>query len=162
MSKYIFSFLIFIFSSSCFAQNYSVAKPKIFELGTSFDAVREKAISKCGKVTEKSIVPITAPLAKESQKQIDCFGFLYAGKERKIELVFQDDQLDLIWILIPSDEKDEVISKMNELYGEPSMTIEYGTIYLQANAAFRNKPTEVLYASKRQVEAMLKILSKTN
>ena len=162
MNKHIFSFLMFLFSSNCFAENYSVAKPEIFELGASFDTVKENLINECEKITEKNIVPITAPLAKDSQKQIDCFGFLYAGKKRKIELVFQDDQLDLIWILIPNDEKDDVISEMNELYGEPSMVIDYGTIYLQANAAFRNEPTEVLFASKRQVEAMLKILSSSN
>ena len=162
MNKLVFSFLVLLLLTSCSFQNYSVEKPVIFELGNSFDTVKEKIINECEKVTEKSIVPITAPLAKESQKQIDCFGFLYAGKKRKIELVFQDDQLDLIWILIPADEKEEIISKMNELYGAPSMVINYGTIYLQANAAFRNEPSEVLFASKRQVEAMLKILSKTN
>lgn len=139
-----------------------MARPVVFELGNSFDNVREKAINECEKISEKNIVPMTAPLAKESQKQIDCYGYLYAGKKRKVELVFQDDQLDLIWILIPSDEKEEVIRKMDELYGEPSMVIDYGTIYLQANAAFRNEPTEVLFASQRQVDAMLKTLSKTN
>ncbi len=162
MNKLFFSLFVFFISSNCFAQKYSVEKPTNFELGNSFITIKEQAINECEKVTEKNIVPITAPLAKSSQKQIDCFGFLYAGKKRKVEFVFQDDQLDLIWILIPNDEKEEVIKKMTEFYGQPSMTIEYGTIYLQANAAFRNDPTEVLFASNRQVEAMLKILSKGN
>ena len=49
--------------------------------------IKENLINECEKITEKNIVPITAPLAKDSQKQIDCFGFLYAGKKRKIELL---------------------------------------------------------------------------
>lgn len=148
------------FISGCSSSTYSVSKPEAFLLGESVNAIKKTALTVCESTIEREIVPITAPLAKESQKQIDCFGFLYAGAPRQVELVFQDDQLDLIWILLPSEEKGKVIDSLTQQYGEPSMVIDYGTIYLQANAAVRNKPTEVLFASQRQVEAMLKKLSK--
>ncbi len=160
MNKLISVFLIFLaLTAGSATQQYSVSKPEEFVLGESFDISREIAVNVCESISEKDIVPITAPLAQESQKQIDCFGFIYAGKPRKVELVFQDDQLDLIWILLPTEEKTTVINELTRLYGKPSMVIEYGTIYLQANAAFRNTPSEVLFASKRQVEVMLKMLS---
>lgn len=160
MNKLISVFLMFLTpTAGCATQQYTVSKPEEFVLGESFDISRESALNVCESISEKDIVPITAPLALKSQKQIDCFGLIYAGKPRKVELVFQDDQLDLIWILLPSEEKTTVINELTRLYGKPSMVIDYGTIYLQANAAFRNIPSEVLFASKRQVEVMLKMLS---
>lgn len=129
--------------------------------GESVSSIKEKLTNKCTRIIEKDIIPITAPLAKESQKQIDCLGFKYAGIPRKVELVFQDDQLDIVWILFPVEEREKLISNFTSIYGEPSMSIEFGTIYLQANAAIRNQPSEVLFASDRQVKMMLKSLSKT-
>lgn len=162
MNKFILVIPIFLaLTAGCSTLQYSVSKPEEFVFGESFSTTKERALNVCASVSEKDIVPITAPLAEESQKQIDCFGFIYAGKPRKLELVFQDDQLDLIWILMPSEEKAKVIDELTRLYGEPSMVIDYGTIYLSANAAYRNAPSEVLFASKRQVEVMLKMLSRT-
>ena len=146
-------------ASGCSLQPHSVSQPQIFILGASQEEVRVEALKACESIQERDIVPITAPLAKESQRQIDCEGYLFAGKPRKVELVFQDDQLDLIWILIAEDEKEDITRAMSKHYGEPSMIIDYGAIYLQANAAVRNEPPEVLFASQRQVDAMLKILS---
>ena len=161
MDKFVSVFLVFsVLTVGCATQQYSVSKPEVFVLGESYDISREKALNVCKGISEKDIVPITAPLAQKSQKQIDCLGFIYAGKPRKVELVFQDNQLDLIWILLPSEEKVRVINELTRLYGKPSMVIDYGTVYLQANAAYRNAPSEVLFASKRQVEVMLEMLSR--
>ena len=143
------------------SSRYSISKPEELAFGESVSSIKEKLTTKCTRMVEKDIIPITAPLAKESQKQIDCFGFKYAGIPRKIELVFQDDQLDIVWILFPVEERGKLISNFTSIYGEPSMAIEFGTIYLQANAAIRNHPSEVLFASDRQVKMMLKSLSKT-
>jgi hypothetical protein len=152
---------IIALAQGCASPKYSISKPVEFALGDSVSSIKEKLTNKCTNIIEKDIIPITAPLAKESQKQIDCFGFKYAGIPRKVELVFQDDQLDIVWILFPAEEREELISNFTSTYGEPSMTIEFGTIYLQANAAIRNQPSEVIFASDRQVKMMLKSLSKT-
>lgn len=160
MNKILFPvFITLSVLTSCAAPQYLVARPEMFIFGESFNASKEKALDACERIVERDIVPITAPLAKESQKQIDCYGLFYAGKPRKAELVFQDDQLDLIWILFPAEEQDEIIQSMTDFYGEPTMVIGYGTIYLQANAAVRAEPSEVLFASERQVQVMLKALN---
>ena len=156
-------FLVFILSivflSSCASSGYLITKPQEFTFGESFNSIKEKISDRCVSMEYRDIVPITAPLAKISQKQIDCLGFVYAGKPRKVELIFQDDQLDIVWILIPIDERDEIISTFSSIYGDPSMTIDFGTIFLQVNAAVRSDPSEVLFASDRQVKVMLKSLS---
>jgi hypothetical protein len=97
-------------------------------------------------------------LVKETQTQIDCADFTYAGKNRSIELVFQDDELDIVWILFPETERPQILRSFRSTYGDPSMEIDFGAVFLQANAAVRNSPPEVFFASERQVKAMLKSL----
>ncbi|WP_338517969.1 hypothetical protein [Alteromonas gracilis] len=144
------------------AAGYSVSKPENFVLGESVEYIKKEALKVCKSIEEREIAPITGPLAKLSQNQIDCEGLYYAGKPRSVELVFQDDQLDLIWILIPELEKEHINNAMTKTYGAPTMVIDYGAIYLQVNAAVRNKPSEVLFASSRQTKVMLKKLKEEN
>lgn len=155
----LFSILWIPLVSVALAQTNEIAKPEEFQFGSSVSAIKLKLTSHCSSITERIIKPITAPFAKESQIQLECSGFEYGGRKREIELVFQDNQLDLVWILFPAKEKEELLGKFESLYGSPSMDIEYGTIFLQANAVIRNQPTEILFASGRQVKVMLKILA---
>ena len=137
------------------ANEISFAKPEQFIFGSSLNKVKSNLESFCSSINVEKIIPITAPLAKKSQTQINCSGFIYGGKKRVVELVFQDDQLDIVWILFPEVEKLDFKNNFEETYGSPTMEIEFGTIFLQANAAIRNNPSEVLFASNRQVKVML-------
>lgn len=150
--------LALAFSSAVQAQD-QITKPEYLRFGASLVEVQSALTSKCAALNTRSISPITAPLAKESQVQIDCEGFRYGGAERKMELVFQDDQLDIIWILLAEEELPLFKQEFTQAYGEPSFEIDFGTVFLQANAAVRIQPPEVLFASARQVEAMLQQLA---
>ncbi|OKY27354.1 MULTISPECIES: hypothetical protein [Thalassotalea] len=140
------------------ADEKTFVKPMQFSFGSTLEDVRRDIDKECLSIEVQNITPITAPLAKTSQTQINCSGFMYGGQARNVELVFQDDQLDIVWILFPKEEKQAFISSFKTLYGEPTMEIDYGAIFLQANAAIRNEPSEVLFASNRQVKVMMSIL----
>lgn len=135
-----------------------VLQPQALQFGSGVDMTADRLKPYCSSLSVRSIVPITAPLAKQEQTQIDCSGFLFAGKKRHIEVVFQDDQLDIIWILFEPDERAQMLSQFISEFGEPTMDIAFGTLFLQANAALRNQPSEVLFASDRQVKVMMAAL----
>lgn len=151
--------LVVIFISGLVqASTADITKPEQFTFGSSVSEMQDKLKPLCSSVKTRSIIPITAPLAKRIQEQIDCHGFDYGGKKRKIELVFQDDQLDIVWILFPEEEKAFFINAFTTKYGKPSFEIDFGTVYLQANAAVRNTPSEVLFVSDRHMKVMLEML----
>ena len=135
-----------------------IAKPAVFQFGSSVADMEARMKPLCTSLNTRGITPITAPLAKHSQVQIDCLGFAYAGHPRKVELVFQDDQLDIVWVRFPEEERPQLLAAFKARHGEPSQDIDFGTVFLQANAALRNKPSEVLFASDRQVQTLLKML----
>lgn len=143
------------------AQAMDIAKPDLLQFGSNVADMQAKLQPLCTSLRTREITPITAPLAKHSQVQIDCQGFAWAGQPRKLELVFQDDQLDIVWILFPEEERPALLAAFKARHGEPSMDLAFGTLFLQAQAALRNKPSEVLFASERQVKAMMKALKPT-
>ncbi len=112
------------------ANEISFTKPEQFIFGSSLNIVKSNLESFCSSINVKKIIPITAPLAEKSQTQINCLGFIYGGKKRVVELVFQDDQLDIVWILFPEVEKLDIKNNFKETYGSPIMEIEFGTIFL--------------------------------
>lgn len=57
-------------------------------------------------------------VARESQRQIDCTGFEYRGRKRFMELMFSDDELDLVIVLIEPEEYESLASQFRETYGE--------------------------------------------
>ena len=137
------------------ASTPEVARPEVFSFGSTVASMQARLAPLCASLRLKVVLPITAPLAKDSQHQLDCEGFVYAGKPRKLELVFQDDRLDLVWILIPEAERASMVQAFTARYGAPSFEIPFGAIYLQVNAAVRQQPSEVMFASPRQAQAML-------
>jgi len=116
--------------SGCSTQPYSISASKVFKFGASLTEIEFQLSRKCDTLSLQQINPITAPLAKESQTQLNCSGFYYAGKKRNIELVFQDNQLDLVWILFPENEKTDILEGFSESYGEPTKVIDFGSLYL--------------------------------
>ena len=140
------------------AASLEVGRPEPFVFGSSVADMQARLAPLCTRLKVREITPPTAPLARISQHQIDCEGFAWAGKPRKVELVFQDNQLDIAWILFPADEKQAFVDAFTERYGKPSLQVDFGVVFLAAGAAVRNTPTEVLFASERQARAMMATL----
>lgn len=162
MFKLLFILCIYVFSCFAFAKGVSFQKPEIFVFGESVSVVTKKLKPQCVEMELIDVKPITAPLAKKFQTQINCSGFFYAGKPRNIELVFQDDYLDIIWILFPESDKTLIEKGFQSEFGNPDLIVEFGKIYLSANSAIRSNPSEVLFASPRQAIAMIKKLKQSN
>lgn len=105
--------------------------------------------TKCAIVDDKKIDEISLPTAKTSQSQVDCQRFKYAGKKRKIELIFADGILDMVWILTEPEEEDSLIAGFTRLYGNPTHVKDDVTFFLNDGVAVRNDPHEVLFISDR-------------
>ena len=150
--------LLSLLPASVPAASMDIARPAPFAFGSTVAQVQQRLAPLCTSLEVRVITPPTAPLARISQHQVDCDGFMYAGRPRKVELVFQDNQLDLVWILFPAHEKQAFLEAFTARYGKPSLEVEFGSIYLAAGAAVRNAPTEVLFASPRQARAMMATL----
>lgn len=130
----------------------TVTKPEAFQFGTSLAYTRDLVLPLCDSVTELLNEPILLPTAVESQSQLDCWGFTYAGAPRKAELIFADDSLDIVWILTEAEEESYFIEEFTALFGEPTHIAEEITFFLDHGVGVRNNPHEVLFISDRLKE----------
>lgn len=104
--------------------------------------------------------PMQLPTAQNSQSQMDLYGYRYAGKKRKAELIFADDALDIVWILTEAEEEASFIEQFRKKYGEPSHITEDVTFFLDHGVAVRNQPHEILFISERLKEPYRQFLKK--
>ena len=149
MRNYIFILTIFLlfFSEAIISQ--SITKPDIFKFGDTKSNIMMAINEECKIVNDKKISPVQLPTAKTSQSRVDCERFKYAGKKRNIELIFADDILDMVLILIEPEEEDTLIAGFTKLYGKPAYVTDNVTFFLNNGVAVRNNPHEVLFVSDR-------------
>ncbi len=150
------SFLVILFlfqSTVSFSQ--SITKPEILKFGETKSNIMLALDSKCGIDSDTKIDEITLPTAETSQSQVDCVRFKYAGKKRKIELVFGDGILEMVRILTEPEEEDTFIAGFTTLYGKPTHVKDDITFFLNDGVAVRNDPHEVLFISD-QLKAFYK------
>lgn len=145
--KVTFLILFSIFFMGC--KSEPIDKPKVFTFGASVDVMNEVMAPLCDSIIKRNIDPRELPTATYSQVQLDCYGFEFDGKKRKIELVFGDDELDLVWLFTEASEQEKYIDNFKSLYGKPSHEIEDATFFIKAGVAIRNDPHEILLISER-------------
>ena len=126
-----------------------IQKPSVFEFGSSLNDMKVALKSMSDSIVVRLNEQIQLPTAQKSQSQLDVYGFMYEGKKRNVELIFADDQLDIIWILTEAEEEKKFVNAFTKQYGEPTHKMEIMTFFLNDGVAVRNQPHEVLYLSER-------------
>jgi hypothetical protein len=122
----------------------SAARPKAFEFGLSIDELR-KVMTAASVPTD--VQKIDAPwLATKprSQVQVNCYGVEYAGFARKVEAVFGDGTLQLLWILTATGEEDRVRQALVRAYGPPEFVSKEVEAFDGWRVALRKDKPEVL------------------
>ena len=129
--------------------------PSILQFGASFKALKAELEAQCQPMLIKETKP-WLPNKPEKQLQVNCFNLNYLGFPRKLEFVFGDDQLELVWILSAKEEEGRIRELLVDYFGPASNvtpdweTFKRGEVYLR-----KDKP-EVLAVSASLVSHYLK------
>ena len=144
---------------ACTTQNNTLEKPNILKFGTSMQEMEAHLMPLSDSLSVRLDEPLQLPTAKKSQAQLDVYGFEFGGKKRTLELIFADDALDIVWILIEKDEAQKFIHELKEKYGAPTHITPEATFFLNHGVAVKNAPHEVLFISNRLKEPYGQFLS---
>ena len=128
--------------------------PDILEFGaqrrTLEPILKEHSIT----TTRENISPPTLPTQPKRQTQINAFGFEYMGVPRKVEAVFADDKLTLVWILTGKGEEDRLRTALTEAYGQPVFVSDTIEAFNNWTVALRKDKPEVLAIAPELVPMM--------
>lgn len=130
----------------------ALEKPNAFEFGASMASIRDQILLACDDISSRKVEPAELPTATEHQYQMDCTGFTFAGKKRLVELIFANDELDMIWILTEEAESMALVASFTSQLGEPSHVKDDLVFWIDAGTAVRKAPHEILFISDRLKE----------
>ena len=147
MRQYISLLIIMLVFQAATSFSQSITKPEILKFGETKSNIMLALDSKCAIINDIKIDKLSLSTAENSQSQVDCVRFRYAGKKRNIELIFTDGILDLVRILIEAEEEDTLIAGFNKLYGKPNMAKEDVALFLNDGVAVRTDLHQVLFFS---------------
>lgn len=128
----------------------STAIPNMLKLGDNLNQVKQQLNKKCDELTEQQL-PLLLSVASENQSLITCQGFYYLGSQHSIELMFSDNQLDVIQVLSIQAEHDVLRSLLKQEYGAPSYSSKEVVYYQDLGISLRAKPHNITFISARLV-----------
>lgn len=121
-------------------------RPDVIRWGASAAEIEAALEGKCANgFVNRPIDPPFLPDVKGNQVQIDCDGFEFLGAPRWTEFVIGDDRLQMVWIMVEAGDKEKAIATLTEAYGAPTHRPDGYVAFMEANAAWRDEPPEVLY-----------------
>ena len=123
-------------------------RPEVPPFYSTLAEVRAAVETRCDEIEVRDL-NLLLDVARESQRQIDCQGFEYRGKKRLMELMFSDDELDLVIVLLDADDHPALESQFREAYGEALHDSPIGLFFYDSAVALRTRPHEVVFVSKR-------------
>jgi hypothetical protein len=125
----------------------TAAIPGAFEFGGRFedleDRLRAIAMASDFEVVDEPWLP-TQP---QRQTQLNLYGMVHAGFFRKAEVVFGDDQLELVLILTGKAEEDRVRERLIAEFGEPEFVSDEFEAFSGWRVALRKDEPGILLLS---------------
>jgi len=128
----------------------STTLPHLLKLGDSLTQVKHKLSEKCEALTVQRL-PRLLSVASNNQYLIKCQGFEYLGFQHSIELMFSDNQLDVIQILGTQAEHEDLRILLKQEYGTPSYSSKEVVYYQDLGISLRTKPHNITFVSERVV-----------
>ena len=123
-------------------------RPDVPAFYTDLETVREAVTERCETVEVRDL-RLLLDVARRSQRQIDCRGFIYRGRSSFMELMFSDDQLDLIIILFEPDDYTAIEKKFRETFSPFTLESKIGLFSYENAVALRTRPHEIVFVSRR-------------
>ena len=120
----------------------------IGSFGDNVETIRRNLGGQCDSLSERPL-PLMLSVVEKEQTQLECRGFLYWSRKRFVEMMFSDDELDIIHIMGTEPDHGELRSAVIDACGQPSfssMTVEY---YGSHGISLRTDPHEISFVSQR-------------
>ncbi len=130
------------------------AVPDLFVFGTERRELEPALKALSAATTREQIDPPSLPTQPKRQTQINAYGFEYLGVPRKVEAVFADDKLTLVWILTGKGEEDRIRAALIESYGDPIFVSDTIEAFNNWSVALRKDKPEVLAIAPELVPMM--------
>ena len=132
-------------------QNESTHIPALLDFSSDLETLLPLFEQQCPQIVVNDNERIWLPNKPEKQVQIDCFGFSFAGFERKFEAVFGDGKLQVIWVLTGKPEESRLHARLIEDWGQPTLSNESWDVFANGRISLYKDKPEFLILSDEMI-----------
>lgn len=124
--------------------NPSVKIPDFIQMGGDLDDLMPLLKSNSSLIDLKKI----AETDSITKTQVNCFGIEYAGFPRKFEARFENNKLNMVWILTGKGEESRIRKKLSKEFGDAVFINENWEVFNEWTVLLRKNKPEVLLLTK--------------
>ncbi len=126
----------------------SAAVPSLLDFDAPLEAQLPRFEVECPLLDVGHDERVWLPNQPSRQAQVNCFGYEYAGFPRKLEAVYGDGRLQVVWILTGNGEEDRLRRALTQAFGQPISTDDKWEAFAGGRVALRKDKPEVLLLSE--------------
>lgn len=137
-------------SSFALAEPAYLTNNQTLPFGQSVEDVKEHLETACSDLIVHENQALELPTATSTQLQIDCTDYAPLAHNGLSEWIFADNHLDIVWVLSPRSDLEDVKSTLNKEGITPDYALNgMADFYLERGFGIRYEPSEFLYHSER-------------
>lgn len=140
--------LLLVALGACAHADTRFERPEVIRFGAGVAEIERALEGHCTRRRLWTDAPVFLPGVRKQQSQIDCDGFQFFGQGRRLELVFRDGRLVLVWLMVTDAEAAAMIDSMARAYGAPTERNADYVTFARDRAAWRYRPAEILFWSE--------------
>jgi hypothetical protein len=133
--------------------------PGIVVFNSSLEEIFSVALRDCGPAQMVPEDRIWLQNNPSKQVQINCFNYRYAGFNRKLELVFGDGKLEVVWVLTGKGEERRLREWLMGNWGGPILENEVWEVFADGRISLRKDKPELLILSAEMMPIYLNIFN---
>ena len=130
------------------AYRQSAVVPSLLDFEAPLEVQLARFEAECPLLEVSRNERIWLPNKPASQAQVNCFGYEYAGFPRKLEAVYGDGRLHVVWILTGKGEEERLRRALGEAFGQPVSVDEKWEVFAGGQVGLRKDKPEVLLLSE--------------
>ena len=134
-----------------FHYQQNIQLPELLDFSKSIEDLKPLFEQHCPQIQLDQAKRIWLPNKPKSQTQINCFEYLYAGFPRKLEAVFGDGKLQVIWVLSGKAEESRLRNLLLEQFGRPSINNKNWEVFAGGRISLRKDKPELLILSDEMI-----------
>jgi len=137
----------------------AVVHPQIAKFETSLNQQIPQLEASCSPLLVEEIAEIWLQNQPQRQTQANCFNYPYAGFERKLELVFGDGRLQVVWILTAKAEEQRIREHLIAQWGSPDINNATWEVFEEGRISLRKDLPELLLLSDEMIPLYIDALT---
>lgn len=131
--------------------NALIEIPALLDFDQNLEELEPLFFEQCSQTRKERHDKVWLPNKPEVQIQINCFGYRFAGFERKMEAVFGDGSLQLVWILTAKAEEQRLRELLVNRWGAPEIHTDKWEVYNEGRISLRKDKPELLVLSDQMI-----------